>query len=214
MLCKEQMVSHRRSTTFSNVAKTSLRNPRFRISFQICSMGFISGVYGGMWKRIMFSGNCRPPDWCHAAPSQQSNMMSSEYRSDNSFQKDVHAHCIAIRHDKKASLTGQRLYRSVGIAILSDMVTGYAGAYPFLTPAVFRPVYPSKSSLILKHQADFLSAVDNFQIFYRGFNFFEAAISSRTCSIAFISSSLNLYLEAIFITQIYSISLYLFEVFY
>ena len=150
LLGKEQMVSHRRSTTFSNVTKTSLRNPRFRISFQICSMGFISGVYGGMWKRIMFS--------------------------------------IAIRHDKKASLTGQRLYRSVGIAILSDMVTGYAGAYPFLTPAVFRLVYPSKSSLILKHQADFLSTVENFQILYRSFNFFEAAISS---SLAFLGCLLR-----------------------
>ena len=44
----EQMVSHKRSTTFSRVAKTSFRKPRLRISFQICSMGFISGVYGGI----------------------------------------------------------------------------------------------------------------------------------------------------------------------
>ena len=73
-----QMVSHKRSTTFSRVAKISLRNPRLRISFQICSMGFISGVYGGMWKRTIFSGNSRPADLCHAAPSQQSNMISSE----------------------------------------------------------------------------------------------------------------------------------------
>ncbi len=73
-----EMVSHKRSTTFSRVAKTSLRNPRLRISFQICSMGFISGVYGGMWKRTIFSGNSSPVDLCHAAPSQQSNMISSE----------------------------------------------------------------------------------------------------------------------------------------
>ena len=46
----EQMVSQRRSTTFSKVAKTSFRKPRFRISFQICSIGFISGVYA-------------PPEW-------------------------------------------------------------------------------------------------------------------------------------------------------
>lgn len=82
LLDKEQMVSHKRLTTNSRVANTSLRNPRFRISFQICSMGFISGVYGGMWKRTMFSGNSNPPDLCHAAPSQQSNIMSSEYCSD------------------------------------------------------------------------------------------------------------------------------------
>ena len=87
LLDKEQMVSHRRSTTFSNVEKTSLRKPRFRISFQICSIGFISGVYGGMWKRIMFSGNSKSPDLCHAAPSQQSSIMSSEYCSDNLFRK-------------------------------------------------------------------------------------------------------------------------------
>ena len=87
LLDKEQIVSHRRSTTFSNVAKTSLRNPRFRISFHICSMGFISGVYGGMWKRMIFSGNSSPPDLCHAAPSQQSKIMSSENRSDNFLRK-------------------------------------------------------------------------------------------------------------------------------
>ena len=68
LLDKEQIVSHRRSTTFSNVAKTSLRNPRFRISFHICSMGFISGVYGGMWKRIIFSGNSNPPSPTSSAP--------------------------------------------------------------------------------------------------------------------------------------------------
>ena len=140
LLGKEQMVSHRRSTTFSNVTKTSLRNPRFRISFQICSMGFISGVYGGMWKRIMFS--------------------------------------IAIRHDKKASLTGQRFYRPIGIAILPDMVAGHTGTYPFLAPAVFRPVDSTKSGLILEHKTDFLPAVDNFQLFHGVINFFEAAISS------------------------------------
>ena len=82
-----QMVSHKRSTTFSRVAKISLRNPRLRISFQICSIGFISGVYGGIWKRTIFSGNSNPTDLCHAAPSQQSNMMSSEYCSDNCFRK-------------------------------------------------------------------------------------------------------------------------------
>jgi hypothetical protein len=47
-LDKGQIVSHNRSTTFSREANTSLWNPRFRISFQICSIGFISGVYGGI----------------------------------------------------------------------------------------------------------------------------------------------------------------------
>ena len=45
---REQLVSHKRSTTCSRVANISLRKPSLRISFQICSMGFISGVYGGI----------------------------------------------------------------------------------------------------------------------------------------------------------------------
>ena len=45
---KVQMISQSRSTTFSKVANTSLRKPVIRSSFHICSMGFISGVYGGM----------------------------------------------------------------------------------------------------------------------------------------------------------------------
>ena len=78
-LDNEQMVSHKRSTTFSRVVKISLRKPRFRISFQICSIGFISGVYGGIWKRKMFFGSSNPWDLCHAAPSQQSKIISSGY---------------------------------------------------------------------------------------------------------------------------------------
>ena len=64
----EQIVSQRRSTTFSKVAKTSFRKPRFRISFQICSIGFISGVYGGIWKSTIFSGTSSVPDLCHTLP--------------------------------------------------------------------------------------------------------------------------------------------------
>ena len=45
LLDKEQMVSHKRSTTLSKVAKTSLRNPRLRISLHSCkpykSAGFV-----------------------------------------------------------------------------------------------------------------------------------------------------------------------------
>ena len=70
------MVSQRQSTTFSKVAKTSFRKPRFRISFQICSIGFISGVYGGIQKSTMFSGTSNVPDLCHAAPSQHIRMVS------------------------------------------------------------------------------------------------------------------------------------------
>ena len=89
---------------------------------------------------------------------------------------------------RKQSVTGQRLYRPIGIAILPDVVAGYTGTYPFLTPAVLGLVNSAKSSFILEHQANFLPAVDNFQIFYRGFNFFEAAISS---SLAFLGCLLR-----------------------
>ena len=71
------------------------------------------------------------------------------------LQKEIHARRIAIRHDKKESITGQWLYCSVDIAIFSDMVTRHAGTYPSLTPAVFGLVYSSKSSLIMEHQAGF-----------------------------------------------------------
>ena len=72
LLVKEQIVSHKRSTTFSSVANTSLWKPRLRISFQICSMGFIiqkgskhSGffldAYIPMVAAIMIAGYCFQP---------------------------------------------------------------------------------------------------------------------------------------------------------
>ena len=81
-LDNEHMVSHKRSTTLSREAKTSLRKPRLRISFQICSIGFISGVYGGIWNRTVLSGSSNPADLCHVAPSQQRRIISSLYFSD------------------------------------------------------------------------------------------------------------------------------------
>ena len=80
---RAKMVSHRRSTTFSKAANTSFRKPRLRISFLICSIGFISGVYGGMWKSTMFSGSSSVLDFCHAAPSQHSRMVFCGNRMDD-----------------------------------------------------------------------------------------------------------------------------------
>ena len=45
---REQIAEQRRSTTLSSVRKTSFRKPIRRSSRQICSIGFISGVYGGI----------------------------------------------------------------------------------------------------------------------------------------------------------------------
>ena len=113
---------------------------------------------------------------CSTVTAKQNNVLG--ILCGQFFQKDAHTRCIAIRHDKKASLTGQWLHGSVDIAILPDMMTGHCGADTSLAPAVFRLVDSPKSSFILKHQANCLPPVYNFQFFDRGFNFFEAAISS------------------------------------
>ena len=97
---------------------------------------------------------------CRTVTAKQDNVLRILLRQ--FLQKDIHAHRIAIRHDEEVSFSGRRLYCSIGIAILPDVMTGNAGTYPFLTPAVFGLVDSSKASLILKHQADFLPLVDNF----------------------------------------------------
>ena len=84
---RRQIDSQRRSTTFSSVANTSFRKPIRRSSFQICSMGFISGVYGGRKNNLMLSGSRRASDLCQAAPSQHSRIVSSEYRFESSWRK-------------------------------------------------------------------------------------------------------------------------------
>ena len=73
------ITSHKRSITFSNVWKASFLNPRLRIFFQICSIGFISGVYGGMKARVIRSGITKEADLCHIAPSNTNRIRSSGY---------------------------------------------------------------------------------------------------------------------------------------
>lgn len=97
---------------------------------------------------------------CRAVTAKQDNVLRILFRQ--FLQKDIHAHRIAIRHDEEISFSSRRLYCSIGITILPNVVTGYAGTYSFLTPAVFGFVNSSKASLILKQQADFLPLVDNF----------------------------------------------------
>ena len=90
---KEQMVSESRSTTFASVEKTSFLKPRLRISFQICSIGFISGVYGGKEKISIFGGILSPFDLCQAAPSATSKIKSFTYDSDN-FSRNTFIHFV------------------------------------------------------------------------------------------------------------------------
>ena len=84
---RSRITSQRRSTTFSKVEKTSFRKPILRSCFQICSIGFISGVYGGIKKSLILSGITSVPASCHAAPSQQRRMMSVGNCFDSSLKK-------------------------------------------------------------------------------------------------------------------------------
>ena len=94
------------------------------------------------------------------------------------LKKHIHALCVAIQHDQKAWFAGQRLYRTIGITVLPDMMAGDAGADPLFAPAVFRFVDSTTASLILKHQPDF---VENFPHFCDlRVNFFEALMTSSS----------------------------------
>ena len=107
-LVRERIVSQRRSITFSRVGKISFLKPLLRISFQICSIGFISGVYGGIKKRNMFSGTCSAFALCQAAPSQQSKITSSGYFLDNS-RRNAFMHTVSqceITRKKESPVNG------------------------------------------------------------------------------------------------------------
>lgn len=119
-----QMVSQRRFITSSSELNTSFLNPIERICFQICSMWFISGVYGGMERSCMFSGHFNAFDLCHAAPSQTSRMMSSGNRLESSA-KNTFVHPVSqfgmVR--KKLSLHSAVLLRQmhIGFPVYDDM---------------------------------------------------------------------------------------------
>ena len=74
----KHMVSHKRSITAESESNTSFLNPIERICFQICSIGFISGVYGGMERSCIFSGQRNAFDLCHAAPSHTNRIISQD----------------------------------------------------------------------------------------------------------------------------------------
>ena len=81
------MVSHNLSTTAFRLLNMMLPNPICLICFQICSMGFISGVYGGICVITIFSGIFSLFDLCHTAPSHTKIKMSLQKYSDSSFKK-------------------------------------------------------------------------------------------------------------------------------
>ena len=105
------------------------------------------------------------------------------------LEKHIHTYCVAIRQNQKTGSSSQRLHRTIGIPVFSDMMARNAGTSPFLAPTVFRLVDPAKASLILKHQPDFLLIVENFFPFcHFCVNFFEASMSS---SLAFLGCLLR-----------------------
>ena len=67
------------------------------------------------------------------------------------LEKDIHAHSVAIRHDQKAWITGQRLHRTIGVTVFPNMMAWDSRSAPFLAPTILGFVDPTKSSFILKH---------------------------------------------------------------
>lgn len=97
---------------------------------------------------------------CGAITAKQNDILSVLFRK--MFQEDIHAYRVAIRHDQEEAIACQWLYRTIGIAILPDVMAGHAGTYSFLAPAVFGLVDSPKSGFILKYYANVTLPVDNF----------------------------------------------------
>ena len=177
----ERIVSQSLSITFSKLENISFLNPRFRSSFHICSIGFISGVYGGMKNRTMLSGTSRCFVLCHAAPSQQRRMTSLGYFLDSSFRNSP-------VHSVKEGIPCLRFHGPESVAVLANMMAGHRGAHTFPAPAVFRLVNSSEARLILEHQSYPPFFVDNFQLRDFFVNFFEDSMSS---ALAFLGCRLR-----------------------
>ena len=85
--------SNFRRIAVDDVTPESLLKPRFLISFHICSIGFISGVYGGIKISSIFSGILNEPDLCQAAPSHANMILSLGNVFDNSS-KNTFIHSV------------------------------------------------------------------------------------------------------------------------
>ena len=109
------------------------------------------------------------------------------------LQKNIGADGIAVRQHQKAAFTGNRLNSPIGIAIFADMMAWNLRPDALFAPAIFGFIDPSKTCLILEHQAHFSTVsttiVDFFlQFLHFFFNFFEAAMTS---SLAFFGCLLR-----------------------
>ena len=104
----ERMVSHKRFMTSESESNTSFLNPIERICFQICSIGFISSVYGGMERSWIFFGQRNAFDLCHAAPSHTNRIISSGYCSE-SFSRNIIYWYISYRNSASSKRNFLRL---------------------------------------------------------------------------------------------------------
>ena len=94
--------------------------------------------------------------------------------------EDVHPFCIAIGQDQEEAFSCHRLNCTIGISILSDMVTWDFWSDTGRTPAILGFVDPSESCLILEHEPYFLLWILYTMLLYYAFNFFVAVISSSS----------------------------------
>lgn len=117
------MVLHSRSITSESELNTSFLNPIERICFQICSMGFISGVYGGIDRSFIFSGQRNAFDLCQAAPSHTSSITSFgnciESFSRNTFVQIVSQFALSGKSSLHSAALLHRMHN--GIPVYGDM---------------------------------------------------------------------------------------------
>ena len=112
----KHMVSHKRSITAESESNTSFLNPIERICFQICSIGFISGAYGGMERSCIFSGQRNAFDLCHATPSHTNRIISSGYCSE-SFSRNILVHSVSQFGIEENQAFFREEYRDYGLLI-------------------------------------------------------------------------------------------------
>ena len=95
------------------------------------------------------------------------------------LQKDIHANCVAIRHNQETGFSCQWFNCSIHISVFPNMMTRHGRSSSFSAPTIFRFVDTTKARFILEHQADFFRVVENFlQFCYPRVNFFEASMAS------------------------------------
>lgn len=94
--------------------------------------------------------------------------------------KDLHAFCIAVRHDEKKTLSVYWINSTIYIAVFTDVMTRYCGASTVWTPADFWLIDSSKTRFILKEYSHLFLRILGRQNPYVVFNFFEASIASSS----------------------------------